>query len=129
MSSLDPATCCPARYFAMAPTSPNVSLRSRSLSETRKPLPVTPFWRATHSDSVKSVFVVICIPIHAALSGRSLARTGPRQSSDRTLSDDPLGSRMPPKLQAARQPMTEEGHHDSHDQRRRGQDPMSRSLE
>ena len=59
MSSLDPATCWPARYFAIAPTSPNVSLRSRSLSETSMPLPVMPFCRATHSGSVKSVFVAI----------------------------------------------------------------------
>src|SRR6476646_10907717 len=59
MSSLLLFSCSSARYFASAPTSPNVSVKSRSLIETRKPAPITPFSIAFHSCSVKSDLVAI----------------------------------------------------------------------
>src|SRR5262245_9156327 len=61
ISSLGEATCWPWRYFIIAPTSPNVSVKSRSASETSIALPVTPRWSAAHSSSLKSVFVAISV--------------------------------------------------------------------
>src|SRR3954447_12267842 len=62
MRSLELLFLACATCFAMAPASLNVSKKLRSLSETRSPLPVTPFCRDSHSWSVKSVFVAIDAP-------------------------------------------------------------------
>src|SRR3954463_14463481 len=62
MRSLEPLCLACATCFAMAPASLNVSKKLRSLSETRRPLPVTPFCRDSHSWSVKSVFVAMTLP-------------------------------------------------------------------
>src|SRR5262249_5201119 len=59
ISSLLLFSCSSASCFASAPTSPNVSVKSRSLTETRKPAPITPFCNAFHSCSVKSDLVAI----------------------------------------------------------------------
>src|SRR5205814_5543513 len=59
MSSLLLFSCSSPRYFARAPASPNVSVKSRSLIDTSIPAPVTPFSIAFHSCSVKSALLAI----------------------------------------------------------------------
>ena len=48
-----------ASVFASALASPKLSVKSRSLTETSMPAPVTPFCIAFHSSSVKSAFVAM----------------------------------------------------------------------
>src|SRR3954447_6561953 len=63
MSGLSFVSCWAAMYFARALASPKVSVKSRSLTETSIPAPVTPFCSAFHSSSVKSALVAIDPPL------------------------------------------------------------------
>src|SRR4051794_17118969 len=62
MRGLSFFSCWPAMYLASALASPNVSVKSRSLTETSSPGPVTPRCSAFHSSSVKSALVAIDPP-------------------------------------------------------------------
>src|SRR4051794_21460820 len=61
MSALGLSDRCLPRYFAIALASPKLSVKSRSLSETSIPAPVTPFWMASHSCSSKSALVATAL--------------------------------------------------------------------
>ncbi len=74
--SVAPATCCPARNLPSALASPNESVKSRSLSDTSIPLPVTPRWSASHSSSLKSCLVAMRVLRWGCGWGRSIISAG-----------------------------------------------------